>query len=161
MRLRPPSPLTERARALRRNQTCAEALLWSALRGRRLEGRKFHRQFAIGPYVADFVCWSERLVIEIDGGQHDAGGGKDAERSAWLRARGFSVLRFWNDEVTENLTGVLAAIAGALGASSTLTPSLSRRERGKGHEARVRGRPPGRSPGGAGEGRTRDLKERR
>jgi very-short-patch-repair endonuclease len=133
MRLRPASPLTKRARALRRDQTRAEALLWSALRGRRLEGRKFNRQFAIGPYVVDFVCWNERLIIEIDGGQHDASDGRDAERSRWLGAQGFSVMRFWNNEVLDNPSGVLAAIAGALDNSlphPTLTPSLSRRERG-------------------------------
>ena len=92
MKPRPPSPLTKRARALRRDQTRAEALLWSQLRGRDLEGRKFHRQFPIGPYVVDFICWSERLVIEIDGGQHDANEGREADRTRWLRAQGFSLL---------------------------------------------------------------------
>ena len=146
MEPRPASPLTKIARALRRNQTQAEALLWSALRGRRLAGRKFHRQFTIDRYVVDFVCWNERLVIEIDGGQHGASDGRDAERTKWLRAQGVSVLRFWNNEVLTNLPGVLTAIAGVLGTSvhphpalsrvgegkvQTLTPTLSRREREK------------------------------
>jgi type I restriction enzyme M protein len=91
-------------------------LLWSHLRGRQQEGRKFHRQFAIAPYVVDFVCWTERLAIEIDGGQHDASDGREVERTRWLRAQGFSVLRFWNNEVLENVSGVLAAIAGTFGA---------------------------------------------
>jgi very-short-patch-repair endonuclease len=133
MRVRLASPLTNRARVLRRDQTRAEALLWSKLRGRQLAGHKFHRQFVISRYVVDFICWSERLIIEIDGGQHYASDRREAERTRWLRAQGFSVLRFWNNEVLENLSGVLAAIAGAFGASRPHPSPLPAGEGAKPH----------------------------
>lgn len=98
------------ARRLRRDATHAEALLWSRLRNRRLGGYKFRRQHPIGRYVVDFVCIEQRLVIEVDGGQHAAEGAEDARRTAWLETRGFRVLRFWNNEVLANLKAVLTAI---------------------------------------------------
>jgi len=64
----------------------------------------------LGPYVVDFVCFERRLVIEIDGGQHDLDRAQDEERDAWLRENGFTVLRFWNTEVMQNLEGVLECI---------------------------------------------------
>ena len=95
------------ARTLRRAMTEAEARLWSQLRGQQL-GRKFVRQFPIGPHVADFACRGARLVIELDGGQH--GPEKDAARTALIETYGYRVIRFWNNDVLENTDGVLEAI---------------------------------------------------
>ncbi len=102
-----------RARELRITMTDAERRLWSALRGRRLRGFKFRRQHRLGPFIADFVCVEHRLVIEADGGQH-AGSAVDARRTAWLEARGWRVLRFWNNDILGNSEGVQDAILRAL-----------------------------------------------
>ncbi|WP_412774764.1 endonuclease domain-containing protein [Nitrobacter sp.] len=93
--------------------------MWTMLRGHRLDGRSFRRQFPIGPFVVDFVCHAAKLVIELDGGQHfsDAGETRDARRTALIEARGFRILRFSNHDVMTNRTGVLEAIAAALKAS--------------------------------------------
>ena len=91
-------PLITHARGLRRNQTDAERALWQHLRGKRLQGFKFRRQHPYGRYILDFVCLEARLVIELDGGQHQ-GSVNDRERDAWLQAQGFQILRFWNHDV--------------------------------------------------------------
>ncbi|WP_041223130.1 endonuclease domain-containing protein [Deinococcus proteolyticus] len=101
-----------RARELRRNMTPEERLLWSRLRSNQM-GVAFRKQQALGFYFADFVCFEKKLVVELDGSQH-AGSEYDAVRDAELRARGFTVLRFWNNEVRENLEGVMERIAEAL-----------------------------------------------
>ena len=103
-----------RARRLRANLTEAESRLWSVLRSKQVRGRRFRRQAPIGRYIVDFVCFAEKLVIEIDGGQHAKQRAYDAAREDWLAAEGFRVLRFWNNEVLDNLEGVLTVIAGAL-----------------------------------------------
>jgi very-short-patch-repair endonuclease len=90
-------PAKTRARRLRGNPSATERFLWARLRGRRLGGLKFRRQMAMGPYVLDFVCLRFRLVVEADGPFHD--GERDAIRDAWLRAKGFRVLRFSNREI--------------------------------------------------------------
>ena len=105
---------TARARGLRQRQTDAERLLWSRLRGRALEGFKVRRQHPVGPFVADFACLEARLVIEVDGGQHAERATSDAQRTAYLQAEGFRVLRFWNADVLGNLDGVLEVIAATL-----------------------------------------------
>jgi primosomal protein N' (replication factor Y) len=102
------------ARRLRRHGTDAEALLWQRIRNRALLGGKFRRQHPIGPYVGDFVCIEARLVIELDGGQHDPGADETSVRTAFLEGRGLRVLRFWNNDVIANLDGVLERIACAL-----------------------------------------------
>jgi very-short-patch-repair endonuclease len=84
--------------AMRREPTDAEAKLWRVLRGGRVGGFKFRRQEQIGPYIVDFVCYERRLVIELDGSQH-AENRRDERRDAWLRSRGFEVMRFWNNDV--------------------------------------------------------------
>jgi very-short-patch-repair endonuclease len=101
--------LTPVARRLRRDATEVEAALWQRLRARQIEGVKFRRQFPIGPYVVDFACIEARLVIELDGGQH-ADSMTDATRTAEIEAAGYTVLRFWNNDVIENIEGVLEAI---------------------------------------------------
>src|SRR4030065_971141 len=94
------------ARNLRRNFTDAEKLLWRHLRSRQLEGYKFRRQEPLGNYVVDFICYEKRIVIEVDGGQHATEKCKDNERDEWLRRQGFKVLRFWNNDVLQNMNGV-------------------------------------------------------
>jgi primosomal protein N' (replication factor Y) len=105
--------LKGRARALRSNSTDAERVLWRELRQRQL-GSRFRRQFPIPPYVVDFACVEACLIIEADGGQH-AVDDRDERRDAFLAARGWRILRFWNNEILSNKTGVLQTIAETLG----------------------------------------------
>ncbi len=102
----------ERARSLRKNQTDAERILWRALKGRQLDGCRFRRQHPMGAYIVDFICLERRLIVELDGDQHGfpAHAVHDAKRDAWLQAKGYHVARFWNDEVYNNLDGVLNAL---------------------------------------------------
>lgn len=95
--------------------TEAERLLWFQLRDRRLAGLKFRRQVPIGPYIVDFVCPEKKVIVEIDGGQHNLPNERscDLERTRFLEAKGYKVLRFWNNEVMGNLEGVLAVILSA------------------------------------------------
>ena len=102
-------------RELRTNQTDAEALLWRQLRARRLLGLKFRRQHDIGPYTVDFVCTDERLVIELDGGQHAGREAYDAERTRFLESLGYRVLRFWNHEALAQTDAMLEALVAELG----------------------------------------------
>ena len=90
--------------------TDAERKLWAALRRRQLNRWYFRRQAQIGPYIADFVCFDAKLVVEVDGGQHAFDAERDAVRTAWLKSRGFHVLRFWNHDVLLNREGVLRMI---------------------------------------------------
>ena len=104
--------ISPHAARLRRDQTDVEQRFWMAVRNRRLQGCKFRRQATIGNYVVDFLCVEKMLIVELDGGQHDEL--VDANRTAFLEACGYRVLRFWNNEVLENLEGVLEAVGGAL-----------------------------------------------
>ncbi|HEY1421778.1 MAG TPA: DUF559 domain-containing protein [Candidatus Dormibacteraeota bacterium] len=108
---------TQRARELRQNANDAEQRMWSILRAKRLGGFKFRRQHALGTYIADFVCLRARLVIEVDGDTHgtDEQEVQDAKRTESLERMGFSVIRFWNQEVLTATDGVALAIAEALG----------------------------------------------
>jgi very-short-patch-repair endonuclease len=90
--------------------TDAEKSLWRLLRSRQIGGHRFRRQVPLGRYIADFICHDARLIIELDGGQHD-GSSQEAERSCFLQEQGYRVLRFWNNEVLSNLEGVRATIA--------------------------------------------------
>ena len=105
------------SRDLRKRQTNAERALWASLRNRQLEGARFRRQHPIGPYIVDFVDLEAKLVVELDGGQHneDLVSKKDEARTAWLESEGYRVLRFWNNDVQSNLEGVLEEIRCALG----------------------------------------------
>jgi very-short-patch-repair endonuclease len=102
-----PSKLTKTAKDLRRNATRVETILWNQLRARQIEGLKFRRQQPIGQFIVDFICFEKKLIIELDGGQHARAREKDLERDNRLTDEGYTVLRFWNSEVLENLTGVL------------------------------------------------------
>jgi very-short-patch-repair endonuclease len=97
------------ARRLRANQTDAETVLWNRIRNRQIDGHKFVRQQPILGYVCDFVCREERLVIEVDGGQHNESA-TDAIRDRRLMDEGYRVLRFWNNDVLGNTEGVLTTI---------------------------------------------------
>jgi len=111
------------ARRLRRDMTDAERRLWQGLR-QWSEGRAhFRRQATIGPYFVDFACHTNRLVIELDGGQHGHGpqASRDAARDAFLSASGYRILRFWNHDVLTNTEGVLTVIATAMDVSA-VTP---------------------------------------
>ncbi len=94
--------------------TDAERVLWRHLRHRQLHGIKFRRQHPIGRHIVDFVCLDARLVVEIDGGQHSDQTAHDANRTRGLQLRGYQVLRFWNNEVLDNLAGVVETIDAAL-----------------------------------------------
>ena len=106
------SPSTKIARKLRRDMTPEEVILWQYLRGKRL-GVTFRRQEPMGRYVADFVCYERKLVIEVDGSQH-LNSPEDRERDADMLEHGFLTLRFWNNEVRTNLSGVLERIKTTL-----------------------------------------------
>jgi len=122
--------LTPYARKLRRASTKAERKLWQALRNRQIEGCKFRRQQPIDSYIVDFVCFDNKLVIELDGGQHAANRVEDQVRDRFFNLNGFKVLRFWNNEVFENLEGVLAVIRRACLDDPSPSPSPSRQGRG-------------------------------
>lgn len=115
-----------RAKQLRTDMTAPEKALWSGLRAGQL-GVKFQRQVVLAPYVADFAARSERLVIEIDGETHVGRKAADAARTAALEARGYSVLRFTNVEISTNLDGVIRRILIELGRDPKvpLSPALS------------------------------------
>ena len=130
LRSRPPSPArgegtepaarlsnvslpVSRARSLRARMTDAECRLWFALRDRRFAQFKFRRQVPLGPFIADFVCYGARVIVEVDGGQH-ADSARDQRRDRWLAANDFVVLRFWNNDVLRNLDGVLTALLATL-----------------------------------------------
>jgi very-short-patch-repair endonuclease len=127
------SRLRSNARALRRNSTDAERILWWELRDYRLNGASFRRQVPIANYIADFVCHAAKLAIELDGGQHFSDGQEaaDARRSMIVEAKGFQVLRFSNHDVMTNRAGVLETIAAAVvERAPTLTlPRKRERER--------------------------------
>jgi very-short-patch-repair endonuclease len=118
-----------RARSLRQNMTEAEKRVWQILRSHQIKGHKFRRQVPIGRYIADFACHEARLIVEIDGGQHGRSSLQEVERSAFLQNEGYRILRFWNNEVLENLDGVHATITAELG---RITPTQTLPHQGGG-----------------------------
>jgi very-short-patch-repair endonuclease len=120
-------PLLKFAKSMRRLPTDAEALLWKHLRGGRLIEFKFKRQQPIGEFIVDFVCFERRLVVEVDGGQHQIE--TDSARTQWLQGQGFTILRFWNNEILRSSEEVLESIIRALRESPSPQP-LSREGRG-------------------------------
>ena len=106
----------QRARALRQSSTDVEQLLWRHLRARQLDGAKFRRQHPVGAYVLDFACVEHGLAIELDGGQHAEPHQlqHDSQRTAWLQQQGWRVLRFWNHDVLQQTSEVLAQVLQAL-----------------------------------------------
>jgi very-short-patch-repair endonuclease len=100
--------LKDRRKALRKDQTDTERIVWSVLRNKQCNGLKFFRQFSVGPYILDFYCPKKRLAIEIDGGQHAKADRQEYDeiRTQYLLQNNIIELRFWNNEVLENLEGV-------------------------------------------------------
>ncbi len=103
-----------KARKLRKNPTEAEQALWKHLRMRQVFGHKFRRQQPIGHYIVDFVSFERRIIIELDGGQHSQQVVYDSKRTAWLETQGYRVLRFWNNQVLEDVEAVKAVIFAVL-----------------------------------------------
>ena len=103
------APLKKFSRRMRKEPTDAEKKLWQQLRMKQLGGLKFRRQVPVDHFIADFVCFEKRIIVELDGGQH-CENQQDTERTEILKSKGFHVLRFWNNEVLYNIGGVLAEI---------------------------------------------------
>ncbi len=114
--------LLPKAKTLRTNQTDAEKALWYHLRAHRFMGLKFKRQKPISGYIVDFVCWEQKVVIELDGGQHAEQIEYDIRRTQYLEGEGYRVLRFWNNQVLDELESVLEAIRLEIALSPTPLP---------------------------------------
>ncbi len=121
---------TRRARELRKQGTPAEIKLWQSLSKRQLHGFKFSRQIPIGPYFADFICRSAKLVVEVDGPSHDVQVEYDCARTELIEGQGYRVIRFSNMDVLQNLEDVLATIGRVLTEMSLPTPNPSRLREG-------------------------------
>ena len=106
----------DHARTMRKNMTGAERNLWSALRGRSLGGFRFNRQVEIWPYIADFLCREKAVIVEVDGATHSDAREllHDKRRTEYLETKGFTVFRVWNNDVYNNLEGVLQALSQIL-----------------------------------------------
>lgn len=102
------------ARRLRKSETDAERKIWQQLRTRNLNGAKFRRQHPVGPYIVDFICINEKLIIELDGSQHQQDQDYDTKRTAFLKQAGFRVIRFWDNDVLLNTECVMEAIYDAV-----------------------------------------------
>ena len=141
---------------MRHEPTDAERVLWQQLRHLSIEGTHFRRQATIGPYFADFACHRTRLIIEVDGGQHNETQGdvRDAKRTVDLESRGYRVLRFWNNDVLGNVEGVMETIAAAMRDAGPPPPTPPRHASHGGRgEARSRpDRQSGRKTGDLGKG---------
>jgi very-short-patch-repair endonuclease len=129
-------PLQRFARSNRKTPTVAERKLWAHLRRLDVDGSHFRRQVVIGEFIADFACRRSKIVIEVDGGQH-AESTADARRTAILEADGWRVLRFWNNEVLNNVEGVMAAIVASGAASFCATPTPDPSPQGGGEKSAV------------------------
>ena len=129
-------PRVPRARRLRRDMTDAERKLWWHLRRLPIDHSHFRRQATIGPYFADFACHERRLIIEVDGAQHNEpeNVARDAERSVYLRSQSYRILRFWNNDVLKNIDSVMEAILVAIHQSEASPPPLP-----PPHRAQMRG----------------------
>lgn len=115
--------LTETAKELRRSMADAERILWQRLKAKQLNGLKFRRQEQIGHFIVDFICFEKGVVVEADGGQHALEKEKDEERTQWLNSQGFTVLRFWNNDILTNTDGVMEAIRSACMEAPSPRPS--------------------------------------
>jgi very-short-patch-repair endonuclease len=123
-------PQKSRPQLLRTNATEAEQKIWYFLSNRQFEKYKFRRQHPIGVYIVDFVCLMEKLIVELDGGQHAESIPYDERRTKTLHGKGYRVLRFWNNDVLQNTHAVLETILAELNASPSPSPSPRNGERG-------------------------------
>jgi len=110
----PSDSAREHAKALRREMTEAEKKIWWRLRSGQTEGYRICRQTPFGSFITDFVCHEAKLIVEIDGGQHNPASTEGARRTSFLESQGYRILRFWNNEVLQNPEGVQTAIAREL-----------------------------------------------
>ena len=96
------------AKTLRKNMTPQERKMWELLRAHRFYGLLFYRQYIIGDYIVDFVCRSKKVIVELDGGQHNISENKelDDKRTLYLESQGYRVIRFWNNEIDNDIEGV-------------------------------------------------------
>lgn len=110
---------TDLARILRKNLTPQERKLWNLLKNHQFYGFEFRRQYPIGDYIVDFICRKEKIIIELDGGQHNKQENikSDLSRTDFLNSLGYKVLRFWNNEIDKNIDGVLEIIKQSLSIS--------------------------------------------
>ena len=106
--------LKQRSRDLRKNLTDAEQKLWQKLRNKQINDHKFRRQFVLGNYIVDFICLDKRLIVEVDGGQHMENVDYDLQRDEWLKSQNFKILRFWNNQVLNEIDSVLEVIENNL-----------------------------------------------
>jgi adenine-specific DNA-methyltransferase len=104
--------IIERCKNLRKKSTPQEIIFWSRVRAKRFKGLKFKRQYSLGKYIVDFICLEKKLIIELDGWQHKEENQEryDKERTRFLEKLGFRILRFWNNEINDNLNGVFLKI---------------------------------------------------
>jgi very-short-patch-repair endonuclease len=116
------SQLLKNAKSLRSNQTEAEKQLWYNLRAGRFLDLKFKRQKPIGTYIVDFVCLEQKMIIELDGGQHSTQLEYDTKRTEFFESQGYRVLRFWNNQVLQEMVGVLEVIRTQITLSPTPLP---------------------------------------
>ena len=114
----------EKSRQLRKNMTLQERRLWNIIRNRQIFGYRFRRQFPIGQYIVDFICREKKIIIEIDGGQHneDIKIYYDNKRTEYLTTEGYKVIRFWNNEIDKNLVGVYEKLKEVFNVTDTVTP---------------------------------------
>ena len=160
LRLSPylPAETLARARGLRRDATDAERALWVGVR-QSFPHVRFRRQVPVGPYFADFVSHGAKLIVEVDGGQHAEAANYDAARTAFLESEGYQVLRFWNNDVLQNLSGVLETIANHLPSPLVGEGGPQGRMRGARHgRARTSGPHPHPAPPHKGEGEQKPVK---
>ena len=115
-------PLENRRRNLREQQTEAERIFWNIVRGRKFLNLKFRRQYSVGPYIIDFYCPEIGLAIELDGGQHATNIEYDRVRTAFINQLGIRVVRFWNNDITKNTSGVYDELARIAATPPDLTP---------------------------------------
>ena len=106
-----------RARELRKNQTSQEKKLWSMLRNHQFYGYEFRRQYPIGDYIVDFICREKKIIIELDGGQHNENKNiiNDTKRTVFLNSLGYRVIRFWNNDIDNNIEGVFEVLKREFG----------------------------------------------
>jgi len=100
----------ERAKNLRANMTVAEKKLWNKLRCCQIRGLRFRRQVPLGKYIVDFACFEPKIIVEVDGSQHEDQKNYDEERTRYLQTLGYKVLRFWNNEILQEIDTVLKTI---------------------------------------------------
>ncbi|MEO8384349.1 MAG: endonuclease domain-containing protein [Betaproteobacteria bacterium] len=144
--------IVARARKLRRNSTDVERKLWHRIRDKQIEEFRFRRQRPIGKYIVDFICLEAKLIVELDGGQHAEDVAYDQKRTAFLESLGYRVLRFWNNDVIENMDGVLQRLHENLlrtRANPTLALPLAGEGTGRANTEVVAGTP---SPAQRGKG---------